>query len=168
VIGVLKAYTTRVGAGPFPTEEKGPLGERLRGTGANPWDEFGTTTGRPRRCGWLDLVALKYSAQINGFTELALVKLDVFSGFEELKVAVAYRHGGELLEEFPTTTEILSECKPVYETLPGWSEGLRGCRSWEDLPKNAWRYVRFIEEHLEVPVSLISVGRTSEETIWLK
>jgi adenylosuccinate synthase len=168
VIGVLKAYTTRVGAGPFPTEEKGPLGERLRGTGANPWDEFGTTTGRPRRCGWLDLVALKYSAQINGFTELALVKLDVFSGFEELKVAVAYRHGGELLEEFPTTTEILSECKPVYETLPGWSEGLRGCRSWEDLPKNARRYVRFIEEHLEVPVSLISVGRTSEETIWLK
>jgi len=167
VIGVVKAYSTRVGAGPFPTEERGPLGERLRGTGANPWDEFGTTTGRPRRCGWLDLVALRYSARINGFTELALIKLDVFSGLEELKVAVAYRYEGELLEDFPTMTEVLSGCEPVYETLPGWSEGLRGCRSWDDLPKAAQRYVRFIEERLEVPVALISVGRTSEETIWL-
>lgn len=166
VIGVLKAYTTRVGAGPFPTEEKGPLGERLRGSGANPWDEFGTTTGRPRRCGWLDLVALKYAARINGFTELALVKLDVLSGFEEIKVAVAYSYQGERLEEFPAEAEILSECEPIYETLPGWSQDLREMRTWEELPENSRRYVQFIEDHLGVPVSLISVGRAYEETIW--
>ncbi len=168
VIGVAKAFTSRVGAGPFPTEEKGPIGERLRGTGANPWDEFGTTTGRPRRCGWLDLVALKYAHRINGFTELALVKLDVLSGFEELKVATAYRYQGELLEDFPMIAETLAECEPLYETLPGWSEDLRGCRRWEELPKNAQRYVRFIEESLEIPVSVVSVGWAFEDTIWVE
>jgi len=167
VIGVLKAYATRVGAGPFPTEETGEVGERLRGTGAQPWDEFGTTTGRPRRCGWLDLVALKYAARVNDFTDLALMKLDVLSGFEELKVAVAYRCGGELLEEFPQDAETLAECEPVYETLPGWSEDIRGCRLWRELPQNARRYVRLIERTVDVPVSIVSVGRAFEETIWL-
>ena len=167
VIGVLKAFTTRVGAGPFPTEETGEIGERLRGTGAQPWDEFGTTTGRPRRCGWLDLVALKYAVRINDFTDLALMKLDVLSGFEELKVAVAYRCGGELLEEFPQDAETLAECEPVYETLPGWTEDIRRCRSWKELPKNARSYVRLIERTVGVPVSIVSVGRAFEETIWL-
>lgn len=167
VIGVAKAFTSRVGAGPFPTEEKGPMGERLRGTGSNPWDEFGTTTGRPRRCGWLDLVALNYSTRINGFTELALVKLDVLSGLEEIKVATAYRYQGKRLEEFPMDTEVLSECEPLYEMLPGWPEGLGRSRAWDDLPRNAQRYVQFIEDHLHVPASILSVGRAFEDTIWL-
>jgi len=167
VIGVAKAFTSRVGAGPFPTEEKGPMGERLRGTGANPWDEFGTTTGRPRRTGWLDLVALEYSARINGFTELALVKLDVLTGLTEIKVATAYRYQGKRLEEYPIVTEILSECEPLYETLPGWSKDLSSCHHWEDLPRNAQRYIRLIEGHLGVPTSIISVGRAFEDTIWL-
>ena len=167
VIGVLKAYTTRVGAGPFPTEETGEVGERLRGTGARPWDEFGTTTGRPRRCGWLDLVALKYAVRVNDFTELALMKLDVLSGFDEVKAAVAYRCDGQVLEEFPQDAEVLARCEPVYEALPGWSESLRGCRSWRALPRNARGYVRFIEKAVGVPISIVSVGRASEETIWL-
>jgi adenylosuccinate synthase len=167
VVGVLKAYTTRVGAGPFPTEETGEVGEKLRGTGANPWDEFGTTTGRPRRCGWLDLVALEYAVRINDFTDLALVKLDVLSQFKELKVATAYRYQGELLEGFPTDAEVLGGCEPVYEMLPGWSKGIRRCRSWRELPADARRYVRFIETTVGVPVSILSVGRASDETIWL-
>ncbi len=166
VIGVLKAYTTRVGAGPFPTEDTGEVGARLRGTGANPWDEFGTTTGRPRRCGWLDLVALRYAARINDFTELALMKLDVLSGFAELRVAVAYRCDGERIERFPPDAETLRRCEPVYETLPGWREEIRGCRSWRELPKNAQAYVKFIEQAVGVPVALVSVGRSFEETIW--
>lgn len=167
VIGVAKAFTSRVGAGPFPTEERGPMGERLRGSGANPWDEFGTTTGRPRRCGWLDLVALKYANRINSFTELALVKLDVLSGLDEIKVATSYTYQGQRLEDFPPDAEILRECEPLYEVLPGWSEDLGRCCSWEDLPRNAQRYVRFLGEQLEVPVSIISVGRAFEDTIWL-
>ncbi len=166
VIGVLKAYTTRVGAGPFPTEETGKIGERLRGTGANPWDEFGTTTGRPRRCGWLDLVALRYAARINDFTELALMKLDVLTGLKELKVAVAYRCEGETIERFPPDAETLGRCEPIYEALPGWSEDIRGCRTWRELPGNAQEYVKFVEQAVGVPVALISVGRSFEETIW--
>lgn len=167
VIGVAKAFTSRVGAGPFPTEEQGAIGDRLRGTGEHPWDEFGTTTGRPRRCGWLDLVALRYAAQVNGFTELALVKLDVLAGLEEIKVATGYRYRGETLRDFPATAEVLSECMPVYERIPGWSRELRGCRSWEELPDTARDYVRFIRDRLGVPVSIVSVGRSFEETIWL-
>ncbi len=165
VIGVAKAFTSRVGAGPFPTEETGAIGERLRGTGENPWDEFGTTTGRPRRCGWLDLVALKYAAQINGFTELALVKLDILSGLKELKIATAYQFDGEIFEEFPSQIEILARCQPVYETFPVWAEELRDCRSLKELPKNARSYVKFIEDFLGVPVTILSVGRAFEETI---
>jgi len=154
IIGVVKAYTTRVGAGPFPTEERGGVGERLRERGG----EFGTTTGRPRRCGWLDLVALRYAQMINGFTELALMKLDVLSGFPEIKVAVAYRCGGRLIEDFPQEAALLTECEPVYEALPGWREEIAKCREFPELPKNAQAYVRFIEEELELPVKLISVG----------
>ena len=165
VIGLAKAFTSRVGAGPFPTEDTGEIGDRLRGTGENPWDEYGTTTGRPRRCGWLDLVALGYAARLNGFTELALVKLDVLSGLDELKVATAYRHDGQTRETFPNDATTLEACTPVYETLPGWSEDITRCRAWEDLPANAQRYIQYVEQALGVPVSIISVGRASDATI---
>lgn len=165
VIGVAKAFTSRVGAGPFPTEETGEVGHRLRGTGENPWDEFGTTTGRPRRCGWLDLVALRYAARLNGFTELALVKLDVLSGFDELKVATAYRHKGETRETFPSDAATLDACEPVYETLPGWHDDITGCRSWDDLPENAQRYIQYVQDAIGVPISIVSVGRASDATI---
>ena len=165
VIGVFKAFTSRVGAGPFPTEESGPLGDRLRGTGENPWDEFGTTTGRPRRCGWLDLVSLKYASMINGFTELAVVKLDILSGLDEVKICAAYRHEGETIHEFPAQTEVLEKCEPVYETLSPWSEDLSQCNQLEDLPKSARDFIGFIEDYLAIPVRIVSVGRTFEETI---
>ena len=165
VIGVFKAFTSRVGAGPFPTEETGEVGERLRGTGANPWDEFGTTTGRPRRCGWLDLVSLKYAAMINGFTELAVVKLDILSGLDEIKICTDYRYQGELTREFPAQSEVLEQCQPVYETLPSWDEDLSQCQNLEDLPKSARDFIGFIEDYLAIPVRIVSVGRTFEETI---
>jgi len=165
VIGVFKAFTSRVGAGPFPTEEHGEIGERLRGTGSNPWDEFGTTTGRPRRCGWLDLVALKYAAQINGFTELCVVKLDVLSGLSEVKLATSYDIEGQTITDFPAQSEELERCKPNYQTLPGWSEEINHCSSIEQLPGAALEFIGFIEDYLGLPVKIVSVGRTFEETI---
>ena len=161
IIGVVKAYTTRVGEGPFPTEESGEIGTRLREQGR----EFGATTGRPRRCGWLDLVALKYSMMINGFTELALMKLDVLSGLSQIRVATHYRRGGKLLEDFPSGAEALAECEPVYEELPGWKEEIGECRHLNELPPPAQAYIAFIEERLGVPISLISVGPEAEANI---
>ena len=161
VIGVVKAYTTRVGEGPFPTEEPGELGVRLREAGA----EYGATTGRPRRCGWLDLVALRYAQRINGFSELAVTKLDVLSGLSQLKICVSYEIGGNRTEEFPCSVAKLAAARPVYETLPGWEEDIRGVRSFSDLPPNARSYLRFIEEELEVPVALIGVGPREEELV---
>jgi adenylosuccinate synthase len=167
VVGVAKAYTTRVGAGPFPTELLGETGDRLRGTGDNPWDEYGTTTGRPRRCGWLDLVILRYAARVNGLDELALVKLDVLSGLERLKVAVAYERDGERIAHFPAEfgLEALAKWQPVYEELPGWSEDIMGVRKLVDLPAAAQAYVKLIEECVGVPVTFISVGPDREQTI---
>ncbi len=165
VIGVAKAYTTRVGAGPFPTELTDELGDRLRGTGANPWDEYGTTTGRPRRCGWLDAVILRYAARVNGLTGLALTKLDILSGFETVKIAVAYDYRGERLEHFPTEADVLARCRPIYEELPGWSEDLTAARRWEELPPAARRYVERVEALTGVPVRLIGVGPGREQTI---
>lgn len=161
VVGVAKAYTTRVGTGPFPTEERGEIGSRLREQG----QEFGTTTGRPRRCGWLDLVALRYAKLINGFTELALMKLDVLSGFPKLRAATRYRCAGKLLEDFPPNAKLLEQCEPVYETLPGWEEEIGECRHPSELPEAAQAYIDFLEEHLGVPVSIISVGPEAEATI---
>lgn len=163
VIGVAKAYATRVGAGPFLTEDKSPLGERLREQG----HEYGTTTGRPRRCGWLDLVALRYATRLNGLNELALTKLDVLTGLKEIPVAMAYQRGRERVEDFPTTLDELAGCEPVYERLPGWSERLNRCRSFDDLPRNAQRYVRFIEECLGTRVTVVSVGPSFSDTIWV-
>lgn len=158
VIGVAKAFTSRVGSGPFPCELTGDLAARLRGTGANPWDEYGTTTGRPRRVGWLDLVMLHHAIRINGLTELAITKLDILSGLAEIPVCVAYERNGERITTFPTELEALAECKPIYETVPGWSEDVTQAKKVSDLPENARRYVEFIAQQLGVAVSFVSVG----------
>lgn len=165
VIGLVKAFTTRVGAGPFVTELLGKTGERLRGTGADPWDEFGTTTGRPRRCGWLDAVILRYAARVNGLTHLAVTKLDILTGFETVKIAVAYDRQGERLEHMPLDRKAMANCQPIYEELPGWSEDIRGARSLDDLPAAARRYVELVEELVGVPILLVGVGPGREETI---
>ncbi len=165
IVGVVKAYQTRVGAGPMPTELTGELGERLRGTGAQPWDEFGTTTGRPRRCGWLDGVALQYALRVNGLTEMAISKLDILSRFETIEVCVAYELDGERFEGFPAHPEALSRCRPIYRTLPGWQVDIRDARSFTDLPEAAQDYVTFLEELAGIPASLISVGPARDQTI---
>lgn len=165
VIGVVKAYQTRVGAGPMPTELTGELAATLRGTGTQPWDEFGTTTGRPRRCGWLDGVSVRYAVQVNGLTEIALTKLDVLSRFETLQVCVAYELDGERIETFPTDSTLLARCRPIYETLPGWQVEITQARTFDELPEAARQYVSFVEELSGVPVSCISVGPEREQTI---
>ena len=162
VIGVAKAYCTRVGAGPFPTEEFGPAGERIRERG----NEFGTTTGRPRRCGWLDLVALRYTAMVSGATALAVMLLDVLSGFDELKLCVRYRlPSGEETERFVPDAAGLAGVEPVYESVGGWSEEIRGARERGDLPAAARAYVERIERAVELPVKLVSVGPDREESV---
>lgn len=165
IIGVTKAFQTRVGAGPFPTEAEEAVAARLRGTGANPWDEYGTTTGRPRRCGWLDLVLLRYAVRINGLTELALTKLDVLAGIPELALCVAYAADGQTFDELPLGPANLEPFTAVYETVPGWDEDVTGVRRWQDLPENARRYVDRIGELTGVPVTLISVGPEREQVI---
>lgn len=161
VVGVAKAYTTRVGAGPLPTEIPGDLGLRLRKVGR----EYGATTGRPRRCGWLDLVALRYAHEVNSFTHLALTKLDALSGFPQLQVAVAYRIGGTRVERFPPTALELAEAEPIYETLPGWRADIRGVREFAQLPPEAQAYVRLVEEVVGVPVALIGTGPRGSDLI---
>lgn len=160
IIGVAKAFQTRVGAGPFPTELEGETAVHLRGTGENPWDEFGTTTGRPRRVGWLDVPLLRYAHEVNGFTELFVTKLDVLTGLDEIYICSAYQCEGRKLYslDFSGDARLLSLCRPIYETLPGWHEDLRNCRSWKDLPAAAQSYIQFIENQTHLPVSFISVG----------
>jgi adenylosuccinate synthase len=165
VVGVAKAFSTRVGSGAMPTELDGELGDRLRGTGKNFWDEFGTTTGRPRRCGWLDVVMLRYSADINGFTEIVLTKLDVLSGFDELKIAVAYEIDGKRHEYPPSTVEELERAVPVYETYPGWDENVSGIRRMEELPENARNYVARIAELCDTPIYTVSVGPERDQLV---
>lgn len=158
IVGVAKAFTSRVGSGPFPTELDGELALCLRGTGENPWDEYGTTTGRPRRVGWLDLVILHHARRVNSLTEFVLTKLDILSGLEEIPVCVAYEVHGERVTDFPCELNRLAQCRPVYETLPGWDEDIMHVRTLADLPANARRYVDFIAEETETPVSYVSVG----------
>jgi adenylosuccinate synthase len=162
VIGVVKAYTTRVGEGPMPTEDKGETGARLREKGG----EFGSVTGRPRRCGWLDMTALRYAMRLNGCGTIALTKLDVLSGLSEIKVCTAYDLNGTKLEHFSSASPFaLEECRPVYETLPGWEEDISGCTDFDALPEAARNYIRRIEEDTGVPVSLIGVGADRNQTI---
>jgi len=167
VIGVAKAFQTRVGEGPMPTELTGPLGEALRGTGANPWDEFGTTTGRPRRCGWLDLALLRYAARINGFTELVLTKLDVLTGLDPLQVCIAYRYQGKQWNDLPFGPRSLDDSDPVYVKLPGWTKDITGAREVADLPPAALRYLDFIQQEVGVPITLASVGPEREQVVRL-
>jgi adenylosuccinate synthase len=159
VVGVIKAYTSRVGAGPFPTEQDNPIGEYLRQRGR----EYGTTTGRPRRCGWLDAFALRYAVELTGAEELALSLLDVLTGLEEIRVCTGYRRGGRAVESFDPAALEGVEC--LYETLPAWREDIGGCRRFEELPQAARDYVRRIEELVGRPVGLISVGADRDATI---
>ena len=161
IVGVVKAYTTRVGEGPFPSEEQGEIENRLRDEGA----EFGATTGRSRRCGWLDMFALKYSVIINGITSFALTKLDVLSGFDKIKICTGYKFKGELIDTFPSSLDVLSNCEPVYEEFEGWKADLRNIKKFSDLPEQAVRYIDVIEEYTGVPVWLISVGPSRDEII---
>jgi adenylosuccinate synthase len=167
IIGVVKAYTTRVGRGPFPTElSDGPdgIGERIRKIGR----EYGTVTGRPRRVGWFDAVGVRYTAALAGADEITVMLLDVLSGLPELKICTAYRLNGETVSHFPSDSFQLETCEPVYETLPGWSEDVSTCRKLADLPAAARRYVDRISELAGLPVSVVSVGPDREQTILLK
>jgi adenylosuccinate synthase len=161
VLGVSKAYVTRVGSGPFPTEMPPDLDEEIRHIGK----EYGATTQRARRCGWLDLVALRYAAQINGFTDLVLTKFDVLDHLDEIQICVAYQRRDEVVKTFPTSLHELEECKPVYETLPGWKASTVDVRRYEDLPANAKRYNAYISEFLDIPVTIVSVGPERTQTI---
>lgn len=161
IIGILKAYTTRVGEGPFPTELHDAVGETLRQRGG----EFGATTGRPRRCGWQDIVLLRESARLNGLTEIALTKLDVLSGCSEIKICVAYDYEGQRLSYPPQGENGLANVTPVYESMPGWSESLEQCTSFDQLPENARAYVRRLEELGGVPITLVSVGPDRDQTL---
>jgi len=161
VLGIVKAYTTRVGLGPFPTELDNSIGEEIRRKGK----EFGTTTGRARRCGWLDLVMLKYTARVNGLTGISLMLLDVLSGFDTIKVCVGYEVDGEKSLDFPPSLKKLGRVQPVYQSFPGWSQDLSEVTSFEELPGEAKEYIRFIEGYLKIPVKMVSVGPGRKQTL---
>jgi len=160
-IGILKAYTTRVGEGPFPAENTGTLGEVLRTLGG----EFGATTGRPRRCGWLDLVVARTAIELNAVSYIAMTKLDVLSHLAFLKIAVGYKYKNKLLTHFPADISVLEQCQPVYETLPGWPEDISAIKKYRDLPENARKYLAFIEKKLGVPIKMVSVGAEEKQII---
>jgi adenylosuccinate synthase len=161
VIGVSKAYTTRVGEGPFPTELNGGIGDLLGDRGA----EFGTTTGRKRRCGWFDAVIGRYAVRINGMDCMALTKLDVLDELEEINVCVAYEIDGERCEHFPTSARLFARCRPIYKTVPGWQVSTSHCRTLEELPQKALDYLKFLAELMEVPIAIVSLGASRDQTI---
>jgi adenylosuccinate synthase len=161
VIGVAKAYTTRVGEGPFPTEMVDGIGQVLCDRGA----EFGTTTGRQRRCGWFDAVIGRYAVRINGLDCLAITKLDVLDGLDEIKVCIAYDIDGERCEHFPSSARTFARCEPIYETVPGWKESTADCRKLEDLPQTALDYLKFLAELMKVPIAIVSLGASRDQTI---
>lgn len=165
IIGVTKAFQTRVGEGPFPTEVFGDTADRLRGSGANPWDEYGTTTGRPRRVGWLDGVLLRYAVRVNGLTELAITKLDILSGLPSLKICTQYRAGERTFEELPFGPADLSPFEPLYQEVSGWDQDVSGMRTWDDLPPQAQEYIYAIEKIAGVPVRMVSVGPERDQVI---
>ncbi|SDJ56820.1 adenylosuccinate synthase [Salimicrobium halophilum] len=160
VVGVSKAYTTRVGDGPFPTELTDEIGERIRETG----NEYGTTTGRPRRVGWFDSVVVRHARRVSGITDLSLNSLDVLTGIETLKICTAYKYKGEIIEEFPASLKKLAECEPVYEELPGWTEDITGAKSLDDLPANARHYLERVAQLTGIPFSIFSVGPDRTQT----
>jgi adenylosuccinate synthase len=164
VIGMVKAYTTRVGAGPFPTELLDAIGDRIQKIGA----EFGATTGRRRRCGWLDTVVVRNSARLNGLTGLAITKLDVLTGIDPLKICTAYQYNNTRFTEFPSPLNILEGCEPVFEKLPGWSEDISDARTLDDLPENAKTYLKRIEELTNTPIQIVSIGPGREATVVLE
>ncbi|MFQ3573513.1 MAG: adenylosuccinate synthase [Thermodesulfovibrionales bacterium] len=164
VLGVVKAYTTRVGMGPFPTELKDDLGIHIQQKGG----EFGATTGRPRRCGWIDAVALKYSCMINGLTGIALTKLDILDGLDTVKMAVGYRYNGKVFEDFPHELDVLWGCEPIYEVFDGWKEDTSAISNYDKLPKNAKRYISAIENTLAVKVQMVSTGQKRNQIIQIE
>ena len=161
IVGVTKAYISRVGSGPFLTEQENEIGDYLIEKGA----EFGVVTGRRRRCGWLDLISLKYSVRVNSLTELFITKLDVLSGLEELKLCVGYKNSNQVLTDYPYDQNILNTAEPIYETLDGWTDDISSIKNFEDLPKNAQIYIKAIEDFIEVPITFISVGPERTENI---
>lgn len=164
VLGITKAYTTRVGSGPFPTELHDEIGQTLGRVG----HEFGTVTGRPRRCGWFDATLVRQTVKIGGITGIALTKLDVLDGFEKIKICIGYTHKGVLYDYLPASSKIQAEIEPVYEEMDGWSESTHGKQSWADLPAQAIKYIRRIEELIECPVALLSTSPRREDTILVK
>jgi len=163
VFGIVKAYTTRVGNGPFPSELEDADGEKLRKDGA----EFGATTGRPRRCGWFDAFLVKYSAMINGIGSVAITKLDVLSNFDKIKVCVGYELNGKTLKSFPTDVERLDDVRPIYEELDGWKENITGCKSYSDLPAKTKKYLDFIAKQAGIKLEIISVGPKRRQTFFV-
>jgi len=161
IIGVAKAYTTRVGSGPFPTQFSSKLMDEIRRKGK----EFGATTGRPRRCGWFDAVLVRRAVTLNHFTDIALTKLDVLDGLREIKICTAYKYGNKIYRNFPASIKILENCKPIYESHPGWSQDLSAIKRFKDLPLNARRYIKRLEELLQTKVTMVSVGSQREQII---
>jgi adenylosuccinate synthase len=164
IIGISKAYVTRVGGGPFPTELLDETGEKLRQVGG----EFGATTGRPRRCGWFDAMVIRYAVRVNGLTGIALTKLDVLSGFDTIKVCTGYRFEGQMVEDLPSKLEVFEKCEPVYEELPGWQTDITGIRSFQELPGTARSYVKRLEELAGCPIVMVSVGPRRDQTISIR
>ncbi len=164
VLGVVKAYTTRVGEGPFPTEMKDAIGEELRQKGG----EYGATTGRPRRCGWLDLVGLRHAVRVNGLTGIAITKLDILDGIDKIKICVAYKAGDQILHDLPKDLSLLQKAEPVYEETKGWKQSTIGAKKFEMLPMNAQKYIKKIEDSLGVSIDIISTGQRRDELIILK
>ncbi|MBM4761707.1 adenylosuccinate synthase [Bacillus sp. B15-48] len=160
VVGVCKAYTTRVGDGPFPTELTNEIGQKIREIGR----EYGTTTGRPRRVGWFDSVVVRHARRVSGLTDLSLNSIDVLTGIETLKICIAYRHKGKVIEEFPASLKMLAECEPVYEELPGWTEDITSCKSLNELPVNARHYIERVSQLTGIPLSIFSVGPDRNQT----
>lgn len=164
IVGVVKAYTTRVGAGPFPAEQNNEIGEYLRNTG----HEFGTVTGRPRRCGWLDTAVVKYAAMLNSLDYLAITRLDILDNLDTIKICTGYRYNGQLLPEYPASLEVLEQVEPVYEEMPGWKTDISACKTYDELPEAARKYVERISELVGVPLGIVSVGPNRSQTIILQ
>jgi adenylosuccinate synthase len=164
VLGIAKAYTTRVGSGPFPTELEDATGQRLGERG----HEFGTVTGRKRRCGWFDAVLVRQSVAVSGVTGIALTKLDVLDGFEEISICTGYKLGDQTLDYYPAHAADQAKVEPIYDTMPGWQESTAGARSWAELPAQAIKYIRRVEELIQCPVALVSTSPEREDTILVR